>query len=97
MSNNDLGNGPHNDPNDDIPVLRDAVARRPSPRLSAELIDEICDSISAQAWVLIDKLLAEALREAEETLRIQINDRLTDDLPALIESTLREKLGRPTE
>jgi hypothetical protein len=78
---------------DDIPVLREVVARKPQVTLSQEEIDQLCDSISADAWVLIDKLLAEALREAEESLRFKINDRLSDDLPALIEKTLRERLG----
>jgi len=78
---------------EDIPVLREAVARKPQATLSQEEIDEMCDSLSAEAWVLIDKLLAEALREAEEALRFRINDRLSDDLPALIEKTLRERLG----
>lgn len=78
---------------DDIPVLREAVTRKPQATLSQEEIDELCDSLSAEAWVLIDKLLAEALREAEESLRFRINDRLSDDLPALIEKTLRERLG----
>jgi hypothetical protein len=87
----------NNDSSDNIPVLRDAVARRPAPHLSNEQIDEICDSISAQAWVLIDKLLVEALREAEETLRIKIKDRLSEDFPALIEKALQEKLGKPAD
>jgi hypothetical protein len=78
---------------DDIPVLRKAVARKPQARLSQQDIDELCDSLSAEAWILIDKLLAEALREAEESLRFRINDRLSDDLPALIEKTLRERFG----
>ena len=78
---------------EDIPVLREAVVRKPQATLSQEEIDELCDSLSAEAWVLIDKLLAEALREAEESLRFRINDRLSDDLPALIEKTLRERLG----
>ena len=81
----------------DIPVLRDAVARKQATRLSPDQIDEVIDSLSAAAWVLIDKLLAEALRDAEETLRLQINDRLSDEFPALVEKTLREKLGTPTE
>ncbi|MGI9289857.1 MAG: hypothetical protein ACR2QG_01110, partial [Gammaproteobacteria bacterium] len=75
------------------PVLREAVARKPQATLSQAEIDELCDRLSAEAWVLIDKLLAEALREAEESLRFRINDRLSDDLPALIEKTLRERLG----
>lgn len=78
---------------DDIPVLHDVVARKPQVSFSPEQIDELCDGLSAEAWVLLDKLLAEALREAEESIRIKINDRLSDELPALIEKTLREKLA----
>ena len=77
---------------DDIPVLRDAVARKPRGNLNQDQIDEICDSISAEAWVLIDKLVAEALREAEEELRIRLNERLKDEFPALVENALRDKL-----
>ena len=86
MSMNDMSD------DDDIPVLREAIARKPQTVLNQEQIDELCDGISAEAWVLIDKLIAEALREAEETIRFRINDRLSDDLPALIEKSLRERL-----
>jgi len=79
---------------DDIPVLRDAVIRKHSTQPSPEEIDEICTGINAAASELIDKLLAEAMREAANTLRLQIDDRLTDELPALIEKTLHEKLGK---
>jgi hypothetical protein len=78
---------------DEIPVLRNAVARKPQETLSQEQVDELCDTLSAETWVLIDKLLAEALRETEEALRFKINDRLNDELPALIEKALREKLA----
>jgi hypothetical protein len=78
---------------DVIPVLREAVARKPKISLSPEQLDELCDSLSAEAWVLIDKLLADALREAGETLRFQINDRLSNEFPALIEKTLRDRLA----
>jgi hypothetical protein len=78
---------------DEIPVLRNAVARKPQGTLSIEQVDELCDSLSAETWVLIDKLLAEALQETEEALRFKINDRLNDELPALIEKALREKLA----
>ena len=77
---------------DDIPILRDAVIRKHSPQLSPGEIDEICAGINAAAAELIDKLLAEAVREAENTLRLQISDRLNDELPTLIEKTLQEKL-----
>jgi len=85
------------DDDDHIPVLRDAVARKPKLTLTPEQIDELCDSLSAEAWVLLDKLLAEALREAEESIRFKINDRLSDEFPALIEKTLREKLEEASE
>ena len=79
---------------DDIPVLRDAViVRRQSTRLSPAQIDTLCDSINVAARALIDNLLAEGLRECEAILRAQINDRLSDELPAMIEKTLRDKLG----
>jgi len=80
---------------DDIPVLRDAVARKPRG-LSAEQIDELIDSLSAESWVLIDKLVQESLKEAEETLLVRINDRLSEELPSLIEKTVREQLEENT-
>jgi hypothetical protein len=79
---------------DDIPVLRDAVARRQPLKLSPEEIDDICAGINTAAAELIDKLLAEAMREAEYTLRLQVNERLSDELPELIEKTLQEKLSK---
>jgi len=79
---------------DDIPVLRDAVARRQPLKLSPEEIDDICAGINASASELIDKLLAEAMREAEYTLRQQVNERLNDELPGLIEKALQEKLSK---
>ena len=82
------------DEDDDIPVLTEAVRRR-GKDLSREQIDEICDSLAAEAWVMLDGLIAESLRDIEEELRIKINDRLGDELPQLIEKTLHEKLGEP--
>jgi hypothetical protein len=79
---------------DDIPVLRDAVARRQPLKLSPEEIDDLCAGINTAAAELIDKLLAEAMREAEYTLRLQVNERLSDELPELIEKTLQEKLSK---
>ena len=81
---------------DDIPVLRDAVARRSRDNLTQDQVDELCDSISAEAAVLIDKLVAEALHEAlaeaEQELRTRLNERLQDEFPALVENALRDKL-----
>ena len=82
------------DQDEDIPVLTEAVRRR-GKDLTSEQIDEICDSLAAEAWVMLDGLIAESLRDIEEELRIKINDRLGDELPQLIEKTLHEKLGEP--
>jgi hypothetical protein len=78
---------------DDIPVLRDAVIRRQSARLTPAQVDDLCDSINVSARALVDSLLAEGLRECEAILRAQINDRLSDELPSLIEKALQDKLG----
>ena len=78
---------------DDIPVLRDAVIRRQSARLTPAQVDDLCDSINVAARSLVDSLLAEGLRECEAILRAQINDRLSDELPALIEKAVQDKLG----
>jgi len=81
---------------DNIPVLTDAVSRKDAG-LSDSQIDELCDGLAAEAWVLIDNLVGEALRDMEDKLRVQINARLGDELPHLIEKTLREKLGEPAD
>lgn len=86
-----------NDNETDIPVLTDAVARKPGTGLSREQIDALCDSLAADTWVLLDGLLANALRDVQDQLREQLNDRLGDELPALIEKTLQEKLGRAAD
>jgi len=78
---------------EDIPVLSDVVSRKSPEELREEQIDEICDLLNAEARVLIDKLLAEAFREAEDLLRLRLNDRISDELPGLIEKILQEKLN----
>ena len=45
--------------------------------------------------MLFDKLLAEALLEAENTLRSQIDERVSDELPALVEKILLARLRQP--
>ncbi|MCP4002033.1 MAG: hypothetical protein GY727_14075 [Gammaproteobacteria bacterium] len=76
---------------DEIPVLRNAVARKVEETLSQEQVDELCDSLNAETSALIDELLVEALQKTEEALRFKINDRLSNELPVLIEKTLRKK------
>lgn len=81
---------------DDIPVLTDAVRRSAPAGFSRQQVDDVCDALSAEAWVLIDRIVAEALREVEDDLRVRINERLADELPQLIANSLREKLGDST-
>jgi len=83
------------DQDEEIPVLRDAVRRKVGREFTSEQIDELCDSLAAETWVMLDGLISESLRDIEEQLRVKINDRLGDDLPKLIEKTLHEKLGEP--
>ena len=79
---------------DDIPVLRDAVAGKTAATIDQERLDSISDNLSIQARELLDELLIEGLREAEESLRRSIGNRLNDELPTLIDNVLREQLGK---
>ena len=83
------------DQDEEIPVLTEAVRRKTGQEFSTEQIDELCDSLAAETWVLLDGLIAECLRDMEEQLRVSINDRLGEELPKLIEKTLHENLGQP--
>jgi len=76
---------------DDIPILRDVVARKPPQGPTLEQVDKLFDSVSAAAAALIEKLVAEALHEMEESLRIEITTRLNAELPELIQKALHEK------
>ncbi len=83
------------DQDEEIPVLTEVVRRKAGNELSGAQLDELCDSLAAETWVLLDNLIAESLRDVEDTLRVRINDRLGDELPKLIEKTLHEKFGEP--
>jgi len=83
------------DHDEEIPVLTEAVRRKPGREISSAQIDELCDGLTAETWVLLDGLIAESLRDLEDKLRVSINDRLGDELPQLIEKALHEKLGEP--
>jgi hypothetical protein len=82
---------------DDIPVLRNVVARQPLITLTPEQLDEVCDNVKTQARELVYQILEDGLREAEESLYQNISDRLNNELPALIDSVLRNRLDRDTD
>jgi len=81
---------------DDIPVLKDAVARR-SPRLTAKQLDEICASVSEATAHLVNSLLAEAMQTVATSIREEISEQLDDELPELIEKTIHKQLGNAPE
>ena len=78
---------------DDIPILRDAVARRASESLSEAQLDDVADRLIAATRQLVDELLEGALREAEDVLRIRLAERLNDELPGRIDNVLRDRSG----
>ena len=77
---------------DDIPVLRDAVARKPARGLEPAQIDELCEELSAGAQALVEHLVEQALQENMQILRTRLKNELSSELPALIEKTVSEKL-----
>ena len=81
---------------DDIPVLKDAVARR-SPRLTPKQLDEICASVSEATARLVNSLLAEAMQTVATSIREEISEQLDDELPELIEKTIHKQLGNAPE
>ena len=76
---------------DDIPILRDAVARRAGESLSEAQLDDVADRLIAATRQLVDELLEGALQEAEDVLRIRLAERLNDELPGLIDNVLRDR------
>jgi hypothetical protein len=82
-------------PPNDIPVLREAVGRRRAdkPALDAEQLENLRAQLSADMRTLVDELLAEALNDAQENLRLIVNEKLGDELPDLIDQVLRARLG----
>ena len=78
---------------DDIPVLRDAVARRAGDTLRQEQLDDVADRLITATRQLIDELLEGALQDAEDVLRIRLAERLNDELPGLIDNVLRDRSG----
>jgi len=82
-------------PPNDIPVLREAVNRKRSekPALATEQMENLRAQLSADMRTLVDELLADALNDAQANLRLILNDRLSDELPDLIDQALQGRLG----
>jgi len=79
----------------EIPILRSAVSRKRAdePALSQEELENLRAQLGADVRTLVDELLAETLTEAAANLRLQINDRLGDELTELIDKALQARLG----
>ena len=79
----------------DIPILRTAVSRKRAdkPEFSQEQLDNLRAQLSADIRTLVDELLEERLNEAAANLRLEINDRLGDELAAMIDKALQDRLG----
>jgi hypothetical protein len=81
-----------------IPILTDAVDSRAAERLAnAEsteiLIAELQTQLAASAFALTDEILRTAFAEMEASIFEQISGRLRRELPELIDTLLRERLG----
>lgn len=85
-----------------IPILTDAVDSRDSERLANPeeremLIAELQTQLAASTFALTDEILRTAFAEMEASIFEQISGRLRRELPELIDTLLRERLGDDTD
>lgn len=74
-----------------IPVLRDAVEAAPR-RLAEDDIAALQAELVAMTRTLAEQLLNGALRDMEAALFEQLDNRLREELPGLIDKVLQEHL-----
>ena len=92
--------------NKNIPVLTDVIAAserkadealaaaKPEQRDTDALIAELQTRLAASTFALTDELIRTAFGEMEAKVQEQISARLRRELPELIDSLLRDYLGR---
>ena len=76
-----------------VPVLRDIV-REPARGLSEDDLTALQTELTALTRDVAEQLVGGALRDMEAALYEQLDGRLRDELPALIEKVLQEHLDR---
>ena len=92
-----LNETPEDEDPDALPVLTDtvdeqAVVSHPA-RDYDTLVAELQTELVAATMNLAEGLLHAAFREVEATLFEQVSNRLRQELPELIDRTLRDRLG----
>jgi hypothetical protein len=76
-----------------VPVLRDIVSE-PARGLSEDDLTALQTELTAMTRDVAERLVGGALRDMEAALYEQLDGRLRDELPALIEKVLQEHLDR---
>ena len=76
-----------------VPVLRDIV-REPARGLSEDDLVALQTELTTLTRDVAEQLVSGALRDMEAALYEQLDGRLRDELPALIEKVLQEHLDR---
>ena len=76
-----------------VPVLRDIV-REPARGLSEDDLIALQTELTTLTRDVAEQLVGGALRDMEAALYEQLDGRLRDELPALIEKVLQEHLDR---
>ena len=85
------------EPKMDIPILTDALFERlivPGSTDEREtLIAELQTEIAASMFALTDEIMRKAFTDMEASIYEQITGRLRRELPDVIDTLLRERLG----
>ncbi|MCC5794465.1 MAG: hypothetical protein JJT85_06985 [Chromatiales bacterium] len=91
-----------NEPDDELPVLTEAVTRprrRPSQRtgLDEAVLERLRERLLVGGVELFERLLGEALAGLEHQIYEEVSARLRCELPALIERVVEQQQGGDEE
>jgi hypothetical protein len=75
-----------------VPVLTDIIRGTPFSVNRDELVAELQTALAARAFSLTDEILRASFAEMEATLFERISTRLRQELPEIIDATLREHI-----
>ena len=91
------------EPKAQIPILTDEIGTEaenarpaPSPDMDA-LIAELQTQLASNTFALTDEILRKAFSEMEASVFEAISGRLRRELPEMIDTLLRERLGHDPE